>query len=91
MLPEPTEQQWEALLALLAEADQAARRKPLPHRPILDGILWVLRTNRRFCDIPPEYGAYKTIESRYRRWQQRGIWPQLLAILRAAPSDPVPT
>lgn len=88
VLPEPTEQQWEAMLALLAIADRAAHRPPLPHRPILAGIFWVLRTNRRFCDIPPEYGASKTIESRYRRWQQRGIWAQLLAILRPPAAEP---
>ena len=90
-LPAPTEAQWEAILALVQRGDQAAHRKPLPQRPILEGILWMMENSARWQDIPDHFGAWKTVESRYYRWVKRGIWAAILAILLPSPApDPAP-
>jgi len=89
-LPTPTAAQWAAILALVERADRAAHRTPLPQRPILEGIVWMMQRSARWQDIPAHFGAYKTIESRYYRWRKRGIWAAILAILLPSP-DPAPT
>jgi transposase len=33
-------------------------------------------------DLPERYGPWKTVYSRFRRWQQAGIWDQILVALQ---------
>ena len=91
-LPTPTEEQWEAILALLAEADQTPHRTPLPHRQVVEGLLWMMAHSARWEDIPARFGAGSTLGSRLCRWRKAGIWDTILAILRTPPDQaPAPT
>ena len=49
------------------------------HRIILNGILWILRTGCPWRGLPERYGPWKTVSSRFYRWQRAGIWDQVLA------------
>src|SRR6201996_8158140 len=42
-------------------------------RRVISGIVHVLRSGRRWCDCPPEYGPATTIYNRFVRWPRRGI------------------
>lgn len=53
-------------------------RPNLDHRLILNGILWRLRTGAPWRDLPERYGSWKTVYSRFRRWQHKGIWDKVL-------------
>jgi transposase len=55
----------------------------LSHRQVLNGILWVLRTGAPWRDLPERYGKWPTIYSRFRRWQQAGVWARLLHQVQA--------
>jgi putative transposase len=44
-------------------------------------MLWVARTGAAWRDLPAHFGPWKTVHSRYHRWCQAGIWPQILAAL----------
>lgn len=46
-------------------------------RRMISGILHVLKTGYRWCDVPPEYGPPTTIYNRFNRWFQRGLWQRL--------------
>lgn len=48
------------------------------HRTVLNGILWILRTGAPWRDLPDRYGNWQTVYSRFRRWQQAGVWEQVL-------------
>lgn len=58
-------------------------------RPVISGILHVLKVRCRWQDTRAAYGTQTTIYNRYNRWARRGVWQQLFA--KVAPSGSVPT
>jgi transposase len=74
--------QWERLRTLLSPQEPRTGRPAKGHRTVLNGILWILRTGSP-CRAPPErYGSWKTVSSRFYRWQRAGIWSRVLAALQ---------
>lgn len=57
-------------------------RPYVEHRPIVSGILWVLRTGAPWRDVPERFGKWTTIASRFRRWTAKGLWQQIWAALQ---------
>src|SRR5215216_774709 len=80
---ELTDAQWERLAPLLPPPRPARGRPNLDHRRILNGLHWRLKTGVPWRDSPERYGAWQTLYSRYRRWQQAGVWERILAALQA--------
>ena len=54
-----------------------------PHRRIINGILWILRTGAPWRDLPERYGPVGTVSSRFYRWRASGVWDRILAALQA--------
>jgi transposase len=52
-------------------------------RVLLNGMLCVLTTGFRWCDMPVKYGSYKTCWDRFRRWSVMGVWSKVLEALIA--------
>jgi transposase len=50
-------------------------------RMVLNGILYVLTSGCRWCDMPAEYGSYKTAWRRLKKWQEMGIWDSIFKAL----------
>ena len=75
---EVTDDQWDRLEPLLPPERPATGRPNKDHRTILNGILWILRTGAPWRDLPERYGNWKTIYSRFRRWQAAGVWERIL-------------
>ena len=77
--------QWATLAPLLPPEHPQKRGHPWqPHRRVLNGILWRLRTGAPWRDVPARYGPWPTCYDRYVRWQQQGRW---IAILHALPAQ----
>ena len=53
-----------------------------PHRPIVNGIFWRLRTGCQWRDIPERYGPWQTIYDRYVRWRRDCTWDRILQALQ---------
>ena len=81
---ELTDDEWTALEPLLPPQKPPLGKPNLPHRVVLDGIFWRIRTGAPWRDLPERYGKWQTVYSRFRRWQQAGIWDRVLAALQAA-------
>jgi transposase len=63
----------------------AARGRPRVAPPqILGGIVWVMRTGSAWRYVPPAFGPWETVHSRYRLWRQDGTWDRIAPILSAA-------
>jgi transposase len=75
---ELTDEQWDRLAPLLPPQHPATGRPAKDHRTIFNGILWILRTGAPWRDLPERYGNWKTAYSRFRRWQEAGIWDRIL-------------
>ncbi len=65
-----TDEQW-----ALVEPHIPIKKRPdgkgrpsTPPRPVLDGILWILRTGARWQDLPDRYPSYQTCHRHFQKW-----------------------
>lgn len=75
---ELTDKQWERLEPLLPPEKPQSGRPNKAHRTIINALLWLFGTGAPWRDLPDRYGSWKTVASRFYRWQQAGIWQQIL-------------
>ncbi len=84
---ELTDKQWAVIKPLLREPQNVGKGgpKPIPNRPCLEGILWVLRSGARWKDMPSHFPSYATCWRRLVQWQEEDvlidIWQKLLGTL----------
>lgn len=51
------------------------------NRLFINGVFWILRTGAPWRDLPPGYGKWGTVNQRFNRWRDKGIWEKVLEIL----------
>jgi transposase len=51
------------------------------HRPIVNGILWILHTGAPWRDLPERYGPWETVYYRFNRWRKDGTWNRIVTSL----------
>jgi transposase len=56
-------------------------------RRVLSGIIFINRNGLRWCDAPKEYGPYKTLYNRWKRWSDKGIFAQMMVGLAGGHSE----
>ena len=78
-----TDDQWERLRPLLPPPSSGRGRPRNDDRTVVEGILWRLATGVPWRDLPPHFGSWRTVYSRFRRWQRAGVWDRALAALQA--------
>jgi transposase len=78
-----SDEQWGRLRPLLPPPSSGRGRPRADDRLIVDGILWRLATGVPWRDLPERFGPWRTVYSRFRRWQERGVWARVLAALQA--------
>jgi transposase len=77
-----TDQQWALLQPLLPPPSPSLRgRPPIDERAILNGVLWKLRTNSPWYDMPAYYPSHQTCYRRYRQWRKLGLLSSILRTL----------
>ena len=78
-----TDEQWARLEPFLPDRTPQRGGRWNDHRPVIDGILWRVRTGSPWRDVPPCYGDFRTLHGRHRRWSADGTWAEILAALQA--------
>jgi transposase len=73
--------QWETVREFLP-ANGRRGKQWQDHRRILDGVLWALSDGGPWRNMPAEFGKWKTVYERFRRWSQEGLWDEILAELQ---------
>ena len=53
------------------------------HRMVINGIFFRARAGCPWRDLPENFGNWKTVYNRHRRWSLDGTWEQILHRLRA--------
>lgn len=82
--PQLTDEQWLLIEDLfpVRRMKVVGGRPPIPPRPCLEGILWVLTSGARWKDLPTYFPSPATCWRRLRDWTQSGIfqiaWRRLL-------------
>ncbi len=63
---------------LPSEQKKQGGRPTKDNRTMLNAMLWIARTGAPWRDLPEYYGSWKTVYTRFRRWQMSGVWEQIL-------------
>jgi len=71
-----TEAQWQKIAPLLPKPPKQRQggRPWIQNRPVLEGILWILRSGARWQDMPEKFPHPSTCWRRLRDWEERGVW-----------------
>lgn len=77
-----TDDQWAKLEPLLPDRTPIRGGRWMDHRKVINGVLWRTRSGSAWRDLPPEYGNWKTVYNRHRRWSGDGTWREVLTGLR---------
>jgi len=75
-----TDQQWERVSFFLPEQTRGRPRKQ--DRAILDAILYVLSTDCRWSELPPEFPHRSTVHHRFQAWAKSGFFKKVLRELK---------
>ena len=81
---EVTPRQWERIKDWRPGKASDRGRTAVDNRQFVNGVLWVLRSGARWCDLPERYGKWKSVHKRFTRWARSGVWERVLAPLPAA-------
>jgi transposase len=73
---------WQQLQPHLPPQKPKTGHPALDHRPIINGIIWILRTGAPWRDLPQRYGCWQTVASRFYRWRKTGLWDQLFELIQ---------
>jgi transposase len=73
---------WQRLAPMMP-ADARQGRRWSDHRMVVNGILFRTRAGCPWRDLPGEYGNWKTVYNRHRRWSLDGTWAKILGRLQA--------
>lgn len=46
---------------------------------MVSGVLYILRTGVPWRDLPPRFGPWSSVYTRFRRWSASGLWDRMLA------------
>lgn len=79
---ELTDDQWAILEPLLPPQRAKTGRPAKDHRLILNAMLWRMKTGAPWRDLPERYGPWQSVYTRFRRWQQAGVWERVLKELQ---------
>jgi transposase len=73
---------WSKLEALLPSERGRKSRPSKDNRLMLEGMLWKMRTGSPWRDLPPEFGPWMSVYTRFNRWCQQGVLSKVLDALR---------
>ena len=77
-----TDEEWNAIRVYLpSERPKGPGRPWMPHRQVMNGILWVIVVGSPWPDMPKEFGKWKTVYNRFRRWRLEGVWDRIVKCL----------
>lgn len=77
-----SDQAWQRIEAYIPQNEGRRGGRYREHRPILNGILWIMRTGAPWRDLPERYGPWQTCYDRLARWKRKGTWERLLQSLQ---------
>ncbi|MFF3911102.1 IS5 family transposase [Streptomyces sp. NPDC001848] len=78
---ELTDSEWELLAPLIPRA--VTGRPRVEDRKIINGMVYKIRTGISWRDLPPRYGPWKTVYTRFRRYALDGVFTRALQQIQA--------
>jgi transposase len=82
---ELTDEQWSLIESFFdkAESVQTRGRPRCENREVMNGVLWILRSGARWCDLPGRFPPCQTCHRRFQEWVKDGTLRRVLETLAA--------
>jgi transposase len=77
---ELTNEQWKQIEAIIISSTPSKDPRERPARDpreVLNGILWILRTDAPWKDLPQLYPPYQTCHRRFQQWVRQGVFQRI--------------
>ena len=75
--------QWARIARILPK--NMGRPSKLGDRLFIDAVIYVARTGIPWRDLPGQFGKWKTVYNRFRRWALNGHWEQIFSTASLKP------
>lgn len=76
---EISDEQWNKIKDLLPPERKAQGGRPAKdNRQMLNAMLWIARSGAPWRDLPEYYGPWQSVYTRFRRWEQAGVFDKIL-------------
>src|SRR5437660_4287562 len=74
---EISESEWSRIQGLLPlERDRPGRPSELSNRLFMNAVIYIAKTGIQWRDLPERFGPWKTVHSRFSRWNKQGVFEQ---------------
>jgi transposase len=73
--------QWARVRPVLPSASKKGGRPANPDRPMVEAMIWILRTGAPWRDLPSAYGPWQSVYTRFSRWSAAGVLASLFETL----------
>lgn len=77
--------QWARIERLVPGKKGDRGRSGEDNRLFVDAVLWIARGRAAWRDLPPAFGKWTSVHSRFRRWTLSGVWESLFNALADDP------
>lgn len=82
-----TNAQWARVDPLLPAASKKGGRPRNSDRPMVEAMVWILRTGAPWRDLPSTYGPWQSVYTRLSRWSASGVLARLFEALARERDD----
>lgn len=77
--------QWERIAPHLPGKAEDPGVTAQDNRLFVEAVLWIVRTSSPWRDLPPVFGRWNSVFTRFSRWSRNGVWWRLF---QAVADDP---
>jgi transposase len=78
-----TDELWRAVAPLLPGKIGDPGCSARDNRLFLEAVFWVARSGEPWRALPPEFGKWYTVYTRFRRWQKKDVWRRVVTELES--------
>jgi transposase len=70
--------QWERIEHLLPGKVSDRGVTARDNRLFVEAVLWIARTGSPWRDLPPQFGNWHNVYTRFSRWGKSGVWQRVV-------------
>jgi transposase len=79
---ELSDEEWEQIKDYLpSDKLKKQGRPPKDNRIMLNAILWIAKSGAPWRDLPERYGAWETVYSKFKKWDEKQVFEKIFDIL----------